>query len=358
MRLARGARARNGALAPSRVPAWRAIVQGVTGLRRPASGVPLLWRAFLLNGAILMAACVLLLATPATVSFPVAIGEAIVVVCGVALMLLLTLPAYRRTFAPLTRLSEQMGAVDLLAPGPRAREDGPDAEVNRLARSFNDMVDRLEAERRASSARAAAAQEEERRRVAHELHDHVGQLLTGVLLQAERLDQEVDETARPRVRELSDAARAALEDVRRIVRELRPQALDDLGLASALNALATAVSRQSGLHVERAIARDLPPLGPDAELLVYRVAQEGLTNVVRHAGARTAWVTLRPAGLGAVELVVEDDGRGLPLALPQTAGGLRGLRERALGADAALSIGEREGGGTRIALTVREGGGV
>ena len=325
-------------------------------LWRPASGLPLLWRAFLLNGAILLAACVLLLATPATVSFPVAIGEALVVVCGVLGMLLLTLPAYRRTFAPLGALADQMASVDLLTPGVRAPQDGPDMEVNRLARSFNEMLDRLEAERRASATRAAAAQEDERRRVAHELHDEVGQLLTGVLLQAQRLDEEVDEAVRPRVRELSDATRAALEDVRRIVRELRPQALDDLGLPSALSALATTVARQSGLRVERSIERDLPPLGADDELLVYRVAQESLTNVVRHADAHTAWVSLRAAGLDAVELVVEDDGRGLPLALPQASGGLRGLRERALAAGAALTVGERSGGGTRIALTIRGGG--
>lgn len=325
-------------------------------LRRPASGVPLLWRAFLLNGAILMAACVLLLVTPATVSFPVALGEAVVVVCGVVLVLLITLPAYRRTFAPLTALAEQMAAVDLLTSSPRARDDGPDAEVNQLARSFNDMLARLEAERRTSTARAAAAQEEERRRVAHELHDHVGQLLTGVLLQAERLDHEVDEAVRPRVRELSESARAALEDVRRIVRELRPQALDDLGLASALNALATAIGRQSGVRIERTVDRDLPALDPDDELLVYRVAQEGLTNVVRHAGASTAWVSLQAAGSGKVRLIVEDDGRGLPLALPEAAGGLRGMRERALAADASLRVGDRPGGGTRLELTTRRHG--
>jgi two-component system sensor histidine kinase UhpB len=316
-------------------------------------GLPLLWRAFLLNGAILLIACVLLLVTPATVSFPVAVGEALVVLCGVVLVLLLTLPAYRRTFTPLTRLADQMRRVDLLEPATRASADGPDHEVNQLARSFNDMLDRLQGERRASAARAAAAQEDERRRVARELHDTVGQLLTGVLLHAERLTGDVPAALRPRVQELSDTTRTALEDVRRIARELRPETLDDLGLPSALNALASAIQRQAHLPVDRALRPDVARLRPEDELLVYRVAQESLTNVVRHAHAGQARITLRDGPDGTVELLVEDDGRGLPAALPAGAGGLRGLRERALAAEATLRLEQSELGGTRVALRVR-----
>jgi two-component system, NarL family, sensor histidine kinase UhpB len=316
--------------------------------------MPLLWRAFLLNSAILLAACLLLLLTPATVSFPVAIGEAVVILVGVALMLLVTLPAYRRTFAPLQRLAERMSRVDLLTPEGRTPEDGPDAEVNVLSRAFNEMLDRLEAERRESSARTAAAQEEERRRVARDLHDHVGQVLTGVLLQAERVARDAPPEMLPRVNDMRDAARAALQDVRRIARELRPEALDDLGLASALNALATAITRQSQLRIERSLDRELPQLSPEEELLVYRVAQESLTNVLRHADAETAWLTLRRVP-GAVELAIEDDGRGLPLALPPLSGGLRGLRERALATDAALRVSDRNGRGTRVELRVPVG---
>ncbi len=319
---------------------------------RSPRGIPLLWRAVALNGVILLAACALLLITPATVSFPVAIGEVAIILAGVALMLLVTLPAYRRTFTPLTQLAERMSRVDLLAPEGRAPEDGRDTEVNVLSRAFNTMLDRLEAERRASSARAAAAQEEERRRVARELHDHVGQVLTGVLLQAERVARDAPVELLPRIEELRDAARIALDDVRRIARELRPEALDDLGLVSALNALASTITRQSSLPIERSLDRGIAPLEPDAELLLYRVAQESLTNVVRHADAQTAWLTLRSDEDGAVELAVEDDGRGLPLALPPLSGGLRGLRERALAADAALRVSDREGRGTRVELRV------
>jgi two-component system sensor histidine kinase UhpB len=305
-----------------------------------------------LNAAILLGACALLLVTPATVSFPVAISEVAIVLVGVALMVLITLPAYRRTFMPLKQLAERMSRVDLLAPEGRAPEDGRDAEVNVLSRAFNTMLDRLEAERRASAARAAAAQEEERRRVAAELHDHVGQVLTGVLLQAERVARDAPAELLPRVEELRDTARLALDDVRRIARELRPEALDDLGLVSALSALASAITRQSSLPIERSLDRGIAPLAPDVELLVYRVAQESLTNVVRHAGAQTAWLTLRRGDDGTVELLVEDDGRGLPLALPALSGGLRGLRERALAADAALRVTNRERRGTRVELRV------
>jgi len=118
--------------------------------------------------------------------------------------------------------------------------------------------------------------------------------------------------------------------------------------------LATAITRQSQLRIERSLDRQLPQLPPDQELLVYRVAQESVTNVVRHAHAETAWLELRRVP-GAVELVIEDDGRGLPLALPPLSGGLRGLRERALASDAALRVSDRAGRGTRVELRVPVG---
>jgi two-component system, NarL family, sensor histidine kinase UhpB len=309
------------------------------------------WRIFLVNAAILVAACAVLLLSPVTVSSPVAVEEALVVVAGLSLMLVLTLVLLRHAFSPLERLAEQMSRVDLLHPGPRASEDGPDVEVNVLARSFNEMLDRLESERRASAGRAAAAQEDERRRVAQELHDHVGQVLTGVLLQAEQATRVPADELGARLRELRDAAREALEDVRRIARELRPEALDDLGLPSALNALAVTISRQSGLEIERRFDRDLPHLSPEAELLVYRVAQESLTNVVRHAGASRIELVLRRTA-SAVVLTVQDDGCGLPAELPRLSGGLRGMRERALAGGAILTLAAGPLRGTIVHLEV------
>ena len=123
---------------------------------------------------------------------------------------------------------------------------GGKSEAAELADAFNDMLDRLEAERRESVARALEAQEGERLRVAQELHDGVGQTLTGVVLQLGRVARDVPDAARDGVLEAQETARGSLEEVRRIARRLRPEALDDLGLASALRVLGERIGEHSG----------------------------------------------------------------------------------------------------------------
>ena len=124
--------------------------------------------------------------------------------------------------------------------------------------AFNEMIDRLERERRDSARRALAAQEGERARIARELHDEVGQALTAVVLQLERAARRAEPPVRGEVEEAREAVRESLEEVREIARRLRPEALDDLGLASALAALTLDVSRRTGLRVERRIEPALP----------------------------------------------------------------------------------------------------
>ena len=163
----------------------------------------------------------------------------------------------------------------------------------RSPHAFNEMLDRLEAERRESTRRALMVQEGERQRVARELHDEVGQTLTGVMLQVEGLAAKIPEELRDELDELRETARSGAEDVRRIVRRLRPEALEDLGLPSALAALATAFHDQAGVRVERRLQAGLP-LSEEQELVFYRVAQEALTNVARHAGASRVELQLTP----------------------------------------------------------------
>jgi two-component system sensor histidine kinase UhpB len=206
------------------------------------------------------------------------------------------------------------------------------------------MLDRLETERRESGQRALRAQEAERRRIASGLHDEVGQVLTGVLL---RLDD--DET--------KQAVRQALEEVRRIARELRPEMLEQLGLVSALTELSRKFAESSGVEVERHFAGDLPALSDDAELAVYRVAQESLTNIARHADASRVEIALQP-GADSVVLRVVDDGRGLPVPDALNGhGGLRGMRERALLVGGALAIKRGSTGGVEVRLEVPAGEG-
>ena len=155
----------------------------------------------------------------------------------------------RRVFGPLERLTALMRRVDPLAPGQRVDLNAPVAEVAELSVAFNDMLDRLERERRDSARRALDAQEEERRRMARELHDEIGQTLTGVVLQLETLERTAPDDLRAPLRSLEASARAAIEEVRELVRRLRPEALDDFGLRSALVSLGSELAEHSGLRV-------------------------------------------------------------------------------------------------------------
>lgn len=313
----------------------------------------LLWRVFATNAAVLVVATLILVLTPITVSFPIALTEIFVVAAGLAVMLVLDLLLLRRAFAPLGRLTAFMRRVDPLRPGERAELEAADPEVRELTGAFNDMIERVETERRDSARRALAAQEDERARIARELHDEIGQALTAVVLQLERAARRTDPPVRGEVEEAREAVRASLEEVREIARRLRPEALDDLGLASALAALTLDVSRRTGLRIERRIAPGLPALSPEEELVVYRVAQEGLTNVARHAGAEHAWIALEGRD-GGVALEVRDDGHGFAHSVEGA--GLRGMRERALLVGADLAVEPGHGTGTVVRLKLRSAG--
>jgi two-component system, NarL family, sensor histidine kinase UhpB len=297
--------------------------------------VSLFWRIFSLNAVGLIVAAALLLG-PVTVSTPVLPAEALVVVVGLGALLVANAIVLRLGLAPLHRLGRAMAAADLLRPGARAVVAGP-AEAAELITTYNTMLDRLESERAAGAARALSAQERERQRIARELHDEVGQTLTAVLLQLKRVADRVPGELRTEVGQAQEATRAGLDEIRRIARRLRPGVLEELGLVSALRSLATEFTTH-GLTVRHHFSGDLPPLTEESELVVYRVAQEALTNTARHAGADRAEVRLTPVA-GGVELLVRDNGKGFGTA-PEGAG-IRGMRERALlvGADLTLEPG-------------------
>jgi two-component system sensor histidine kinase UhpB len=307
------------------------------------SRLPLVWRIFLINAALLLAATLLLLLARDRLHASLAYVEGLDVAIALAVMLIANFLLLRQTLRPVERLAERMHTVDLLRPGQRLAEGGGGVEVAELVRVFNQMLDRLEAERRESGRRALRAQEAERARIARHLHDEVGQVLTGVLLQLE---------GEARSEETKAAVRQALDEVRRIAQELRPEMLDDLGLVSALTELSRKFANQSGLRIERRFADDLPPLSQEAELAVYRVAQESLTNVARHAAATRVELALEP-GPGSVVLRVVDDGRGMDEAAALNGhGGLRGMRERAVLVGGALAVKRAREGGLEVRLEV------
>jgi two-component system, NarL family, sensor histidine kinase UhpB len=303
--------------------------------------IPLFWRLFIPNAAVLGAACVVLMVQPAD-------GRVVALVGGLGVMLAVNLVLMRRSFAPLVRLTSLMQRVDPLRPGERVPVPSQESEVTVMARSFNEMLDRLEAERRESGRRALAERESERRLLASELHDEIGQRLTALALQLNRLAERLPPGVHHEAAAARDEALAAVDEVRGLAQRLRPEVLDDLGLVPALVNLAERLSAGTGLRVERRLDRDLPSLDSDAELVLYRVAQESLTNVVRHADAVSAEVTLRHQD-AAVVLCVRDDGRGIaPADLGRS--GIRGMRERALLVGGRLGIWPLREGGTEVRL--------
>ena len=256
------------------------------------------------------------------------------------------------------QLAGLMDRVDPLDPGRRASGHNGQHhfEMAALVEAFNEMLDRLEAERRHSAWNALAAQDEERRRLARELHDEVGQMLTGLVLHLELATKKAPAEIRPELIEAQENARTCLEDVRRIMHELRPETLDDLGLVGALASLSSQLAQRTGVQIDTELDDELPPLTPAAELVVYRIAQETLTNAVRHSGCSRIDLQLAREGSGGICLSISDEGRGMK-GQNGSGQGIRGMRERALTIGAELMIRTRPAvPGTRVALRMQGDG--
>ncbi|HEX5724991.1 MAG TPA: histidine kinase, partial [Longimicrobiaceae bacterium] len=290
--------------------------------------VPLFWKILIANAVLVLLGAVL--GGTLTASY----GVPVVALVGVAVTLLVNAAILRLALKPLElleRTAERVRSGDLDARAPHSPV--ADRDLEHLTRTFNGMLDAGAAARerlRELAARALTAAEEERKRIARELHDETAQRLAALLVRTraarnaaadpERLDALLDDLRR----DLGEA----LEGVRRFARGLRPPALDELGLVPAIESHLRHVAETSGLEVTLDAAPVGGALSPEAELAVYRIVQEALANVVRHAGARRAAVRLaREAGHLVVS--VEDDGKGFS---PRGGGGglgLFGMSERA-----------------------------
>jgi two-component system sensor histidine kinase UhpB len=167
-------------------------------------------------------------------------------------------------------------------------------------------------------------------------------------LQLKRLAANASPEQRGQLAEAQEVVKTSLDDVRRLAQELRPELLDHLGLASALTELASGFEQRTHVRVRRRLERDLPPLDPQAELVLYRVAQESLTNVARHAQAGEVLLSLE-RGKRSVVLRVVDDGQGFAPEQVE-GGGLRGIRERALIVGGAVAIKPGPNGGVEVRL--------
>jgi two-component system sensor histidine kinase UhpB len=313
----------------------------------------LFWRVFFVNAALLIAAALALALTPISISAEIRVIQSVILAAGVVIVLVANVILLRPLFAPLERLARRMEELDVLRAVRPTPATSP-GEIGALERTFNRMLERLEAERREAGTRALRAREEERQRIARGLHDEVGQTMTGILFLLKQIAREAPPEHRAALEEAQTAVRANVEEVRRIAQELRPEALDHLGLASALDNLARAFARRTRISVDRRIDPECDGLEPDVELVLYRVVQESLTNVARHSGATEALLMLSDSG-NSVVLRVADNGHGFEYPLRE-GGGLRGIRENALIVGGALAIKPSPLGGVEVRLEVPRAG--
>jgi two-component system sensor histidine kinase UhpB len=280
----------------------------------------------------------------------------LVIVSAAAISLFVNLTVLRQRFTPLERLIEEMEKVDLSRPGANLPDSidgrGETEEVERIELAFLRMMRRLEAERRRAGTAALRAQEEERARLARDLHDEVNQSLTGLLLRLEAAREQAPPQLEAELAETKALANQAMTELLSLARQLRPTALDDLGLAAAIAGQVQQLDR-SGIDAAFSSEGSFSDLEDDVQLVLYRVAQEALSNAARHSHASQVEVDLGRRD-GVVELRVSDDGRGFAFAESEGGLGIAGMRERALPVGGELTIESRPGSGTTVRLRIAD----
>jgi two-component system sensor histidine kinase UhpB len=306
---------------------------------------------------LLISAAVVAASVAANPSFDLGSDPEAAFVLGLAVALTIIVNVYllQRRFRPLERLVEEMERADLSRPGANLASDrngiaGPE-EVVRLHLTFRRMLERLEAERRHASSAALAAQEQERTRVARDLHDEVNQSLTGLLLRLEAARAKAGPELARELAATQALANQAMGELLTLARQLRPTALDDLGLKAALASLVDDLGRRAPLATSFESRGDFSDVSKDVQLVTYRVAQEALSNAAQHSGAKHIEVQLLREREG-IDLGIADDGHGF--TFDQAAGGLgiAGMRERALLVGGDARVESRPQVGTKVTLRV------
>jgi signal transduction histidine kinase len=265
-------------------------------------------------------------------------------------------------YIALRPLSELEAAAARVSAGDMAARVPPsilaDRDITRIGTTLNGLLDRLTEDRarvRRLAAQVISAQDEERARVARELHDSTAQILTAVMLQLGAAAREstsgvLDE----RIATLRELTAEALEEVRLMAHTMHPRVLDDLGLVAALEWLARQTVTQDALDVQVLPGPEMPMVPAPLASVLYRVAQEALRNVGRHAHATHANVSLRSDAAG-LTLEVSDDGQGFDVGRAEERRpgmGLFSMRERVALVNGRLDVSSAPGQGTRVSATV------
>jgi two-component system sensor histidine kinase UhpB len=272
---------------------------------------------------------------------------------SIVLVLLVNMLMLRRRFSPLDRLIERVEAIDPADPSEfeAPKDDEAVEEIDRLAASFRKMLGRIDEERKRSGRAVVRAQEEERRRLARDLHDEVNQSLTAILLRLEALNQNSPPKVADELTEVKRLVNQAMDELLKLSRQLRPSALDDHGLTSAIASQVRRFSSQTGVRAEMRTHGLPAKLEPDQEIAVYRFAQEALSNVAQHADASNVEVDMSGNGDG-LRVKIRDDGRGFDSDVERDGTGLLGMAERARLVGARLDVRSRPNGGTALTFEV------
>jgi two-component system, NarL family, sensor histidine kinase UhpB len=275
---------------------------------------------------------------------------------AVLAVILLNSILLRRRLEPLDRLLQTMDQIELASPSKRFQSPRhASREIQRLTSGLNQMIDRLEQERRRAGSAVLRAQEEERRRLAQDLHDEVNQALAAIKLRLSASMHDAPPVLERELRETKDLVDRAMDELLHLARELRPTALDDHGLIPALRSQVEAFGERTGKRVTFRTHGSMPALSDEQQLVIYRVTQESLSNIDKHADAGKVDVVLNFTG--RIVLKVHDDGRGIARTDGRLRGrpgglGLSGMRERALLVGGNLSIYSQPGTGTTVELTM------
>ncbi len=292
----------------------------------------------------------------------VATGDGLLVLgLTVTSAILLNSLLLRARLEPMERLFRAMAAVDLARPGVRAEAPKRAAkEIHELTDTFNRMLERLEAERRESGRAVLRAQEQERSRIAQDLHDEVNQALTAILLRLSATVGDAPWSLRSELQETQELVAQAMEELLMLARQLRPTALDDHGLIPALASQVADFGARTGMRASFHHTGEIPVLSDEEQLVIFRVTQESLSNIAKHAEADGVDVEL--TFVGRTLLRVRDDGGGFAADASRRRNGrlrgrpgglgLSGMRERALLVGGSLDVFTAPGAGTTIELTM------
>jgi two-component system sensor histidine kinase UhpB len=286
------------------------------------------------------------------------------VMVGIAISVLLNVWIVRAALHPLLELRRFVDSIESgLVCDESIALSNPDPDTSQLAASLGSLINKLEVgnrQLRQISERAIHAQEAERKRIALSLHDDTGQALTTLIINLERLEDRIadrDAETKSRLSEARMLALDTLNELRKIIHDLRPAILDDLGLAPAIRWYARSNLEAAGIQAEVHVPEEPLALSPELNTTLFRIAQEAINNVVRHSGAARAEISL---GLheGEVWLCIEDDGRGFNAAGDQGEAirlqhwGLVGIQERVELVGGCFNLASEPGRGSLLQVTV------